>query len=120
MVFGMCPRCAARNAELEHRFQLAKLEIEKEKRLLELRKQSEAKADIEIKTAPHPLETRVRINGAELRKLRGNETQENFAERCGVSVSTIYHGERGDKWYVTTLNSVAKRLEIAPAKLSHQ
>jgi excisionase family DNA binding protein len=49
MVFGMCPRCAARRAELEHRFQLAKLEIEKEKRLLALRKHSVATADIEIK-----------------------------------------------------------------------
>ena len=55
MVFGMCPRCADRKAELEHQFQLAKLEIQKEKELQALRKHSEAKADIEIKKERKPL-----------------------------------------------------------------
>ncbi len=49
-----------------------------------------------------------------LRRLRGAMTQEKFAEKIGVSLTTIQRIESGENFYIESLLKIAEALNIKP------
>jgi hypothetical protein len=60
---------------------------------------------------------RLLMNAKKMRTLRGEDSREAFAERCGVSVSGIQRAEKGQKWLRATIAGAAARLGVNPQVL---
>ena len=52
------------------------------------------------------------VNAAKLKQYRGNLSQEEFADKCGVSVDTIQRGEAGRRWGDRNFIRVAEAIEL--------
>jgi DNA-binding XRE family transcriptional regulator len=50
------------------------------------------------------------VNGRKLKELRGSFSQEDFADKCGVSTSSIQRGENGARLNGTILDKIAATL----------
>jgi DNA-binding XRE family transcriptional regulator len=56
------------------------------------------------------------VDGRKLREYRGKWSQEEFAEKCGVSLATIQRGEAGEPWTDRTFDDVAKTITLLIGK----
>jgi DNA-binding XRE family transcriptional regulator len=56
------------------------------------------------------------VDGRKLREYRGKWSQEEFAEKCGVSLATIQRGEAGEPWTDRTFVDVAKTITLLIGK----
>jgi DNA-binding XRE family transcriptional regulator len=56
------------------------------------------------------------VDGPKLQEWRGGFTQEDFAEKCGVSVATIQRGEAGGRWDQDTFDKVAETIGMLTEK----
>ncbi len=52
------------------------------------------------------------VDAKRLKQYRGNWSQEEFADKCGVSVDTIQRGEAGHRWGDKNFALVAKAIEL--------
>src|SRR5215469_10481578 len=76
---------AQMDIEIEKARRLAEIEIDKARQIAGLNKGTQP--------TNRPASRSRLVNGDKIRKLRGDKSQELFAERCGVSVSTIQRAE---------------------------
>jgi hypothetical protein len=56
------------------------------------------------------------VDGRKLREYRGKLSQEEFAEKCDVSLATIQRGEAGAPWTDRTFDDVAKTITLLIGK----
>jgi hypothetical protein len=85
-------------------------EIEKQRRLQRFNKASPPKTK--------QASTRsARVNGAKLLQLRGRQTQEEFADKCGVPLATYQRLEYGGPSNLTTIHKVEKNLLLKDGAL---